>query len=278
MKIKEFKIKKSSLMSWSEIFQNPRDLTLDSIKTGTVNINRRGTINPEHPGAGYIGDEVLTVPIMSHLVHHGELGNFLLDAGLDKLYSYDSYGGIKGEFADEFFQEKNENIKFQVDIRNIYLNGVFLSHFHADHIAGIRELPKNILYLIGKGEIEQYQPEIYDKFLKGVETIYEVDFSKLREISPLGRCADILGDGSILAVSTPGHTPGHISYLLNGLNGPIFLTMDACFIQDNLKLKIAPSDYTWDIKMAQKTLDKIIEFSEDYPNVMMLCGHECPKI
>ena len=278
MKIKQFKLKKGSPKSWREIFQNPRPVTLKSFKTGSVNINKRGTINIKHPHAGYIRDEVLNVPIKAYLIHHDEFGDFLLDAGLDISYVDDTRGGITGDFIDEFFLEKNENIKFQVDIRNINLNGVFLSHFHADHIAGIRELPKNILYLIGKGEIEQYQPEIYGKFLKGVETIYEVDFSKLREISPLGRCADILGDGSILAVSTPGHTPGHISYLLNGLNGPIFLTMDACFIQDNLKLKIAPSDYTWDIKMAQKTLDKIIEFSEDYPNVMMLCGHECPKI
>jgi len=278
MNIKELMIKKSSLTSWSEIFQNPSNLTLESIKTGTVNINRRGTINPEHPEAGYIIVEVINVPIMCHLVHHKELGNFLLDAGLDKLYSDDHYGGIKEEFTEEFFQKKNENIKFQLDSRNININGVFLSHLHADHIAGIRELPKNILYLVGKGEIEHYQPEVYGNFLKGVGTVYEVDFSTLEEIPPLGHCADILGDGSIWAVSTPGHTPGHISYLINGLKGPILLTMDACFIQDNLKLKIAPSDYTWDIKVAQKTLDKIIEFSEDYPEVRVICGHECPKV
>jgi len=62
--------------------------------------------------------------------------------------------------------------------------------------------------------------------------------------------------------------------LINGLEGLIFLTMDACFIRDNLKLKIAPSDYTWDIKMAQKTLDMIIEFLEDYPEVRVVYGHE----
>jgi N-acyl homoserine lactone hydrolase len=277
MKIKEFKIKKSRFKSWSEIFQNPRDVTLESFKTGTVNIDRRGTINTEHPEAGYIKDEVLNVPIISHLIHHKELGDFLLDAGLDKSYADDPYGGVKGEFADEFFQEKNENIKFHLDCRKINLKGIFLSHLHSDHIAGIRELPKNILYLVGKGKIEQYQPAMYGNFLKGVETVYELDFLKLEKIPPLGHCADLLGDGSIWAVSTPGHTKGHISYLINGLEGPIFLTMDACFIQDNLKLKIAPSDYTWDINMAQKTLEMIIEFLEDYPEVRVICGHECPR-
>jgi N-acyl homoserine lactone hydrolase len=276
MKIKQFRIKNNTKKSWREVFQNPRSVTIESFKTGTVNISRRGTINTEHPQAGYIEDEILNVPIMVHLIHHDELGDYLLDAGLDKLYADDPYGGTKGEFADEFFQEKNENIWFQLDCRKIKLEGVFLSHLHSDHIAGIRELPKNIPYYVGMGEIEQYQPEICGDFLKDVQTLYEIDFSKLEKMPPLGQCADLLGDGSIWAVSTPGHTQGHISYLINGLEGPNFLTMDACFIQENLRLQIAPSDYTWDIKMAQKSLDMITEFLDDYPKVRVICGHECP--
>jgi N-acyl homoserine lactone hydrolase len=277
MKIKQFRIKKSTKKSWVEVFQNPRPVTIESFVTGTVNINRRGTINTKHPKAGYIKDEILNVPIMVHLAHHDELGDYLLDAGLDKLYTDDPYGGIKGEFADKFFQGQNENILFQLDCKKIIPKAVFLSHLHSDHIAGIRELPKNIPYLVGKGEIEQYQPEICGNFLKDLETLYEIDFSKLEKMQPLGYCADLLGDGSIWAVSTPGHTKGHISYLINGLEGPTFLTMDACFIQDNLKLKIAPSDYTWNIEMAQKSLDMILEFLAAHPEVRAICGHECPK-
>ncbi len=274
MKIKQFKVKNGPLRSWRKIFQNPRPVTLESFKTGSVNINRRGTINTEHPDAGYIRDEILNVPIKAYLIHHEEFGDFLLDAGLDISYVDDPRGGIHGDFIDEFFLHKNENIKFQLDSSKTELKAVFLSHLHSDHIAGIRELPKTIPYYVGRGELEEYQPEINDNFLSGVETVYEVDFSKLNKMPPLGRCADLLGDGSLWAVSTSGHSKGHISYLINGLEGPIFLTMDACFIRDNLKLKIAPSDYTWDIKMAQKTLDKIIEFLEEYPEVRVICGHE----
>ena len=53
----------------------------------------------------------------------------------------------------------------------------------------------------------------------------------------MGPSGDLLGDGSLWAISTPGHTKGHISYLINGLDGPILLTMDASFIRDNLRLK-----------------------------------------
>lgn len=277
MKIKECKFEKNLVKGWGEVFQNPCSITIKSLKTGTVNINRRGTINPEHPDAGYIKDDVLCVPIMAHLVHHEKFGNFLLDSGLDQLYTHDLHGGIKGTSADEFYLSKDENIKYQLDCRKIKLTAIYLSHLHADHIAGIRELPKNIPIIVGKGEIEQYRPEIYGDFLKDVETIYELDFSKLDEIPPLGHTADLLGDGSIWAVSTPGHTIGHMSFLVNGLSGPIFFTMDACFIEDNLKRKIAPSDYTWDVNMAQKSLYMIIEFLEKYPEVRVICGHDDPS-
>ena len=274
MKIKEFKIKKTAQKSWSEIFQNPCDIILESFKTGSVKINRRGTINFKHPNAGYIKDQILIVPIVSHLIKHNEFGNYLIDAGLDAMYTYDPHGGVKGKFADEFFQEKNENIGFQLKNNRIKLESIFLSHLHPDHIAGARELPKEIPYIVGKGEIEQYQPEIYGDFLKDVDTLYEIDFSTLNEIPPLGPCADLLGDGSLWAISTPGHTKGHISYLINGLDGPILLTMDASFISDNLRLKIAPCDYTEDITLAQKTLEQICEFLLEYPEVKVLAGHE----
>jgi len=274
MKLKEYKIKKCTMKSWREIFQNPCDITLESFKTGSVNINRRGTINIKHPKAGYIKDEIINVPIISHLIKHNKFGYYLIDTGLDAKYTYDPYGGVKGRCVDKFFQEKNENIGFHLKNRGISLKSIFLSHLHSDHIAGVRELPKEIQYIVGKGEIEQYQPEIYGDFLKDITTLYEIDFSTLNKIPPLGPSADLFGDGSFWAISTPGHTKGHISYIINGLNGPILLTMDASFIYDNLLLKIAPSDYTEDIALAQKTLENIYEFLLEYPQVKVLAGHE----
>ena len=274
MKVKQFHIKKNQMNSWTEIFKNPCPVTIETFVTGTVDINLRGTINIEHPDASYIEDIILTVPIKSYVVHHNKFGEFLLDAGLDKLYTDDPKGGVNGVLVDEFYQNRNDNIKFQLESRKINPRAIYLSHLHPDHIAGIRELPKDIPYFVGKGELEQYQPEKEGYFLDGVETIYEIDFSKLGEIPPLGHCADLLEDGSLWAVSTPGHSIGHCSYLINGMDGPIFLTMDACFIMDNLRLKIAPSDYTWDIEMAQTSLDSILKFLETFPEIKMICGHE----
>jgi N-acyl homoserine lactone hydrolase len=273
MNIKPYKVKKSPSKGWGKIFTNSRPVKLRSFKTGTVDIQLRGTLNPTHPNAVNIKNEIIEVPIMVHWVHHEEFGDYLLDTGLDASYSNDELGGITEPLAEKFIQKKDENIGFYVEKNDIKVNMVFLSHLHPDHIAGIRDLPKNIPYIVGKGELEQYKPELYGDFLKSVETFYELEFSELDIISPLGRCADLLGDGSIWAFWTPGHTKGHTSYIINGADEPILLTMDAAFIQENLKYKVAPLDYTWDSSLAQKSLDKIIEFIDQF-KIRVICGHE----
>lgn len=277
MKIKPFSFEKSDHETWDEVFQNPRPVTVESFKTGAVVLNRRGTINPDHPLAPVMVDEELEVPILAHWVHHEKYGDFLLDVGLDSAYYLDPCGSLMGTAVDEYQQEKDENIAYHLLKHNINLKMVFLSHLHSDHAAGVRELPKDIRYVTGKGEYSQYQVEVHGDFLEGLYELYEIDYTPAQQMPYLGPSVDLLGDGSLWAISTPGHTPGHSSFILNGLNGPILLTMDAAFIPENLALGVAPSDYTWDVVMAQETLEKILKFLKVYPQVRVTTGHEVLK-
>jgi N-acyl homoserine lactone hydrolase len=273
MKLVDFYYQKKGIKDWGEIFQHPRPITLETFTTGMVIINRRGTLNPEHPQAGEVKDEELEVPILCYWVHHEKQGDYLLDAGLDASYYLDPCGGLEGSEVDQFQQYENENIAYHLEKNGIHLKGVFFSHLHADHASGQRELSSDIC-VVGKGEYEYYQPEVHGDFLAGLDTLQEIDFSKAEDIPPLGPSVDLLGDGSLWAISTPGHTRGHVSFLVNGYEGPIFLTMDAAFIRENLDRGVASSDYTWDLGLAQKTLEKIIEFLQMYPQVTVLPGHE----
>nr|WP_209625453.1 MBL fold metallo-hydrolase [Methanobacterium petrolearium] len=274
MKLRKFPYKKGEYTRWGQVFHNPRPINVQSFKTGAVIINRKGTINPAHPHARDIIDEEMEVPILAHWVHHEEKGDFLLDTGLDAAYSTDPKGRLEGTDVDVFQQNKGENIAKHIEQNGINLKTVFLSHLHADHAAGVRELPKNIPYVIAKGEYGQYHPKIHGDFLEGLEELYEIDFSRATLMPPLGLGVDLLGDGSLWAILTHGHTPYHVSFLVNTLAGPILLAMDAAFIHENLELGIAPSDYTWNVKKAQETLDKIIEFLGEYPQVRVGPGHE----
>ena len=109
-----FLVKKSNFKDWDEVFKNPSPIGVKSFITGHVMINKRGTLNPDHPNTGSIEDEPLKVPVLSHCIHHNEFGDYLVDAGLDSSYTDDPHGKMKGLFAglfkkfnihnDEYFQ------------------------------------------------------------------------------------------------------------------------------------------------------------------------------
>ena len=100
------------------------------------------------------------------------------------------------------------------------------------------------------------------------------DFSKAKIMEPLGPALDIFGDGSFWAVSTPGHTEGHVSYLVNGKEDLFLIVGDACIITYGLDSGIGPGTYSSNIELAQATLNKIIEFHKNYPQVKLAFGHE----
>lgn len=277
MKLVNYQYEKTSQLSWVEVFQNPCHISFQTFQTGSVVINLKGTLNPDHPRARDIEDQELEVPILAQWVHHQEKGDFLLDVGLDSSYFKDPCGGLEGTSVDEYQQEENQNIAYHLEKRDISLKMVFLSHLHSDHAAGVRELPQNIPYITGKGEYKEYHPEVHGDFLEGLEELFEIDYSKAQNMPFLGPSVDLLGDGSLWAIHTPGHTPGHSSFLVNGMDGPIFMVMDAAFIRENLKLGVAPSDYTWNTGVAQETLEKILTFLRLYPQVRVGPGHEFLK-
>lgn len=278
MKILNYPFIKIEDLNWSKVFQNPCNIHVSSFQTGIVKINRWGTINPDHPLTTDVQEGELEIPILAHWVHHEGKGDFLLDAGLDASYITDPCGGLVGSLVDEFKLGEHENIIYHIQEYDIKVKMVFLSHLHADHAAGVRELPKDIPYVVAKGEYAEYHPEIHGDFLEGLLELYEIDFSHAQDMHPLGCSVDLLGDGSLWAIWTPGHTQGHMSFLVNGMEGPIILTMDAAFIHENLERRVAPSDYTWNVEKAQESLDKIIEFLNEYPQVRVGPGHEAFKI
>ena len=198
MKIRQYHLNKNKTLKWDDVFLNPRPITLQSFKTGTVAINRKGTLNSHHSRARNVKDEILEVPILAHLVHHEEKGDFLLDTGLDVSYYLDPIGGLEGSDVDKFHQNENENIAYHLASKEIHVKGVFFSHLHPDHAVGQRELPQDIKYVAVKGEYEDYHPEIQGDFLEGLEIIHEIDFTEALEMPPLGPSADLLGDGSLM--------------------------------------------------------------------------------
>ncbi|MBB3291723.1 glyoxylase-like metal-dependent hydrolase (beta-lactamase superfamily II) [Mitsuaria sp. BK045] len=108
---------------------------------------------------------------------------------------------------------------------------VGISHYHADHtgqLAGLR----NATLLIGKGDWEGITatPPMSGANVKG----FAEWIAEKRKVETLSADKDVFGDGSVMILRAPGHTPGH-SMLLVRLKetGPVLLSGDAVHFHEN---------------------------------------------
>ena len=109
---------------------------------------------------------------------------------------------------------------------------VGISHTHPDHIGNIERFPESLLY-IQQAEYENY-------FAAGNPGVAAPPgdsaprFSKDHRVKLVEEDLDVFGDGSILIVYTPGHTPGHQSCLVHlPQTGWILLSGDAVHLRSN---------------------------------------------
>jgi glyoxylase-like metal-dependent hydrolase (beta-lactamase superfamily II) len=268
--------------SWNDAFSNPQDITLEVIETGKLLISNLLFLNMKHPNAKGLKKEKITVPVYCYLIRHSSRGAYLVDAGLDQSFQKNKHGNIRGPLRKLFwplksYQKKGQDIASQIKEKNVDLKGVFFTHLHMDHISGVQDLPKDIRLVVGKDEPHySFGPLFYQDNFAGVEVLYEIDFDAVQDLTPLGSCADIFGDGSFWTVHTPGHRKGHASFLVNGKERVILLTGDACDIKLGFDRCVGPGFGSHDKAEAQRSLERIRAFANRYSQIHVFFGHQIP--
>jgi len=281
-KRRTFPLPAQPLSSWDKILSSPQDITIEVIETGHLHISNMFFLNMKHPNAKGLKKEKITVPVYCYLIRHSIHGDYLVDAGLDQSFQEDPHGNIRGPLRElywplESYQKKGQDIGTQIKEKGIDLKGVFLTHLHMDHVSGMQLLPKDIRVVVGKDEpIYRFGTLCYQDNFAGVETLYEIDFDSAQNLPPLGRCADIFGDGSFWAVHTPGHRKGHVSFLVNGKERVVLLTGDACDIKLGFDMGVGPGSGSYDLHEAQRSLERMKEFVKMYSQINVFFGHEIP--
>jgi len=104
----------------------------------------------------------------------------------------------------------------QVGLKLSDIDIVGISHMHSDHTGQAMDMPQADL-LIGKGDFDQ---------TKGKDDPFgpwRKDGAKVRAITS---DTDVFGDGSVVALHLPGHTPDHLALLVKLASGPVLLTGD----------------------------------------------------
>jgi N-acyl homoserine lactone hydrolase len=106
---------------------------------------------------------------------------------------------------------------------------VAVSHTHPDHIGNVELFPQAML-LVQKAEYEWPSPLGVGRFKpEHPATRLEGDH-------------DVFGDGSVVIIATPGHTPGHQSLLVKlPKAGAVLLSGDAVHFKDNWEHRRVPA-------------------------------------
>jgi glyoxylase-like metal-dependent hydrolase (beta-lactamase superfamily II) len=254
------------------------------IHSGNLEVNLSNPLNLKHPSCSGINNEEIQVPINAYLLHHKKYGYFLIDTGCESAYTDNAYGPMKGLLLSLFVPktklEPYKAIENQLSEEVLHnLKAVFFTHLHADHTSGLPALPENLIYIAGKGEKSYSVKGLIDfQHFRKSDTVYMLDFDKeISETFPIGKAIDIFGDQTVWAISTPGHSKGHVSYLINREDRPVLIAGDACILNKSLELGVGSGTSSADSEQDQKTIDKIVTFIKNNPNVEVWCGHDFPK-
>ena len=126
----------------------------------------------------------------------------------------------------------------QINVNADEVKYVGISHFHADHTGQLGAL-KNATLLIGKGDWDGItaDPPMGGANAKG----FAEWIAEKRKVETQSADKDVFGDGSVMMLRAPGHTPGH-SILLVRLKemGPVLLSGDAVHFLENYDYEGVP--------------------------------------
>jgi glyoxylase-like metal-dependent hydrolase (beta-lactamase superfamily II) len=193
------------------------------------------------------------------LFTHEQYGNILFDTGYSPRFNEETSTFPFSLYAlvTPVHVHKSETAAEQLlrlGIQPDSVNYIIISHFHADHVSGLRDFSNakfvcleseyTAIQVLGKSSsftaarhafIPALLPPDFDK---RVLTISDKGFKQQTEqfkrhldprYAPFDVVYDLFNDGTVSIVPLPGHTPGHLGCFIKKQDELYFLIGDACW-------------------------------------------------
>jgi len=169
---------------------------------------------------------------------------------------------------------------------------VILSHFHADHIAGLGQFPRARVICSRAGLQAARRGSAWSALRGGVlRALIPADLDGRarffedcaaetlpRDFVPFEEAADVFGDGALLAVRLPGHAPGQFGLALRAATGQLhFLSADAAWSSRAIRENRPPPRLTTALlggtEDYRATLNRLHQLAARNPLVMITPSH-----
>lgn len=157
-------------------------------------------------------DRQIRYPVPAYVIETAD-ERILVDTGLHPAAAADAAGHYATDALGLFQLEQPTGIAEQTDLTTI--TRVVMTHLHFDHAGGLTLLPPSVPVFVQRREWEA----AHDRAAVAKNFFLPADYAAAdQQVVLVDGDHDLIGDGSIELLLTPGHTPGHQSVRVgNGL-------------------------------------------------------------
>lgn len=201
-------------------------------------------------------------PVPAYLIETAD-ERILVDTGLNPAAIADPgefYGQPQLMSLFEFEQERS--LAEQVDLETLTM--LILTHLHWDHVGGLSQVPASVPVVVQRREWEAGQdPEV------AARNFYMPrDYSgEERQLVLVDGDHDLLGDGTVELLFTPGHTPGHQSLRV----GELVIGVDVVLFASGLDDHRFPA-FAADHEEQRRSAERLRELRDQ--GLTVLPGHD----
>ena len=198
-----------------------------------------------------------------YLIHHRSRGYLLWDTGIsDRVAALPDGLTIKPVGQTWYRSQTLVAALAALGVSPADVRYVAISHVHPDHTGNVDEFP-DATVILQKAEWDYAKTQAQP-------------FSPDRKMQLLDGDNDLFGDGSVIIVSTPGHTPGHQSLLVHlEKTGDVVLSGDVVHFQSNWDNRRVPG-FNTDKAQSSASMEKIARLLDD-KHAQLWTNHDKPS-
>lgn len=168
---------------------------------------------------------------------------------------------------------------------------VVISHFHPDHVGGLRAFPRarfvahaDAWKVLCAGPFARLHAQVWrellpDDFEARLDLLHERESFPLRgDLASFGNGHDLLGDESLIVLPLPGHAAGQIGLALHAGGERVLLVADAFWRHEQLDTRRALPRITRSLATHhnadyESTLQTLREFRTAHPHSWIIPAH-----